>query len=69
MTNYTPVSSSNVEGVAYEDGDVYVKFLNGSEYKYEGVPASIYQELLNAPSVGSYLNSNIKGSYPYTRVA
>lgn len=67
--SYTPVSSSNVAAVGYEDSDLYVKFNNGSEYKYSGVPSSIYEQLLNAPSVGSFLNSNIKGSYNFERIA
>lgn len=69
MRNYTSVSSSNIEGVDHDGTDLYVKFLNGTEYKYSSVPAHVYQELLNAPSVGKYLNGNIKGTYNYEQVA
>lgn len=69
MRNYTPVDSSNVDGLDHEDSDLYVKFKNGSEYKYSGVPQSVYQDLLNAPSIGKYLNSNIKGTYSYEQIA
>jgi hypothetical protein len=35
-----PVSSSNIESIGYDEqnGQVYVRFLNGSLYVYKGVP-------------------------------
>lgn len=66
----TPVSSSNVAEIGYDEAtqEVYVRFLNGSLYVYKGVPSLEYQGLLNAPSVGSYLHRNFKNVYPYERV-
>ncbi len=66
----TPVSSSNVAEVGYneEKQEVYVRFLNGSLYVYKGVPKFEYEGLLNAPSIGSYLHRNYKNVYPYERV-
>lgn len=69
MVEYQDVESSNVAAVGHNMGDLYVKFKNGSEYKYDNVPESEYQALLSAASVGKYLNSNIKGSYSYTQIA
>ncbi len=65
-----PVSSSNVAEVGYEEQSqiVYVRFLNGSLYAYKGVPEHEFNELLNAPSVGSYLHKNYKNFYPYERI-
>jgi hypothetical protein len=63
-----PVSSSNVESVGYEAETVYVRFLNGSLYIYKGVPEFEYENLKNAPSVGSYLHRNFKNVYPYERI-
>jgi len=64
------VSSSNVEGIAYDDNSqtLFVKFLNTNVYAYKNVPKFEFDNLLIAPSVGSYLNRNIKGNYPYERV-
>ncbi len=66
----TPVSSSNVSEIGYneENQEVYVRFLNGSIYVYKGVPQFEFDGLLNAPSVGSYLHRNYKNVYPYERV-
>lgn len=65
-----PVSSSNIGSIGYDDQnqEVYVRFLNGSLYVYKGVPAHEYQNLMEAPSHGSYLNSNFKNVYPYERI-
>lgn len=66
-----PVESSNVESVGYDETEciIKVRFLNGGEYIYINVENPIiFEELLNAPSVGSYLNKNIKGIYPYEKI-
>lgn len=65
-----PVSSSNIESVGYseENQEVYVQFLNGSIYVYKGVPLHEYENLRDAPSLGSYLHRNYKNVYPYERI-
>ncbi len=69
MPDMQPVSSSNIAAVGYdaENQTVYVQFLNGSIYAYKGVPNHEFENLLTAPSVGSYLNRNFKNVYPYER--
>lgn len=66
----TPVSSSNISEIGYDDAtqEVYVRFLNGSLYVYKGVPQVEFDGLLNAPSIGSYLHRNFKNVFPYERV-
>lgn len=65
-----PVVSSNVESIGYDEGTqtLRVRFLSGSEYDYKNVPVMEFEQLKNAPSVGSYLNRNIKGNYAYEKV-
>lgn len=64
------VSSSNVDAVGYDpDGErLYVRFHSGDIYEYHGVPKDVYEDLLAAPSVGRFLNYEIKGRYSYSRV-
>jgi uncharacterized protein len=68
--NRTPVSSSNIASVGYEPNTMTleVEFKNGSVYQYFDVSESVYQEMMSAASVGSYLNQNIKNSYRYVQV-
>ncbi len=63
-----PVSSSNLAAVGYENGILHVRFNSGALYQYTGVPASIYQNLMNAASHGSYFAAHIRNVYPYRRI-
>lgn len=65
-----PVSSSNVQSVGYDESTetVHVLFLNGSLYAYRGVSQHVFEGLLHASSVGSYLHRNFKNVYPYERI-
>lgn len=65
-----PVSSSNIAELGYDEENeiVYVRFLNNTLYIYKGVSHVEYDNLFNAPSIGSYLNRNYKNVYPYERI-
>lgn len=64
------VESSNIEaiGYEYEDEILYIKYLNGSVYKFYKVPKQIYEEFLSAPSKGQFMNSRIKGAFSYVKM-
>jgi len=64
------VSSSTVSMVGYDESsqEAYVQFHNGGLYVYRGVPRHEYDNLLMAPSIGSYLHAYFKNVYPYERV-
>ena len=66
-----PVSSSNVQAIGYDEANqvLFVRFNNNTVYTYQGVPVSEFNGLQIAPSVGSYLDANIKkGPYPHQRL-
>lgn len=65
----TPVESSNIEKVGYNEEKLYVQFKGGSTYTYDKVPQAVYNTLMNAESKGKYLNKKVKGKYTYTRIA
>jgi hypothetical protein len=44
-------------------GTLMVTFASGRTYTHEMVPRDIYEELLEAPSAGSYYNVYIKGQF------
>jgi hypothetical protein len=68
--NRTPVTSSNVASVGYDLNTMTleVEFRNGSVYQYFDVSESVYQDLMSASSVGTYLNQTIKAIYRYVRI-
>lgn len=65
-----PVSSSNIFSVGYDSQSetLEVEFHKTGVYQYFGVPLHVYEGLVAAPSIGSYFNSHIKGSYAFVRV-
>ena len=70
LPDMLPVSSSNIESIGYDNDNeiVYIRFLNGSLYIYKGVPLHEFENLRDAPSLGSYLHRNYKNVYPYERI-
>lgn len=65
-----PVSSSNIAELGYDEENqiVYVRFSNNTLYIYKGVSRAEYDNLFNAPSIGSYLHRNYKNVYSYERI-
>lgn len=63
------VDSSNIEAIGYDDDgqELHVQFLSGACYVYHDVPRQIFDNLLQAPSKGSFLNREIKGIYRYSK--
>lgn len=66
-----PVQSSNVVAVGYDDGtnSLHVQFKGNTVYIYTGVPPEKFNALLQSDSKGKFINSNIKGSHPFTKAA
>ena len=65
-----PVDSSNIESIGYDAASkiLEVEFRNGSIYQYKGISQEIYNELMEADSVGSFLHRIIKNVYACERV-
>ncbi|NTU49802.1 MAG: DUF853 family protein [Desulfobulbaceae bacterium] len=63
------VTSSNVISVGYDPASetLEVEFKNGI-YQYYNVPQPIYEQMITAESVGTFLNVYIKPMYPFAKV-
>lgn len=64
------VYSSNVSRIAYEPStqEMVVAFTSGRSYAYEGVPEDVALRLTVAASVGTMLNQEVKGVYPFRKL-
>lgn len=64
------VASSNLDEVEYDEAvcRLTVSFKNGSAYAYANVPKSVYEQMLKADSVGSYLAKHIRDKYASVKV-
>ncbi|MFR5263994.1 KTSC domain-containing protein [Clostridium sp.] len=67
--NMISVISSNLIAVGYDETTMTlrIQFTNGT-YDYFNVPSNVYEQLMTAPSKGSYHNRFIKNSYSYKRI-
>lgn len=65
------VDSSSLNSVGYDAGSetLEVEFKNGGVYRYLEVPEDEWRSLRTAESKGSYLNTHIKPSYRYRKLA
>jgi hypothetical protein len=64
--NRQPVESSNLASVGYQPSTrmLEVEFMRGGVYRYSDVPQDVFDELIAAPSPGSYFAVHIKNTYP-----
>lgn len=56
------VESSSVRSVGYNAAtfELEVEFHSGRSYRYLKVPIAVYRLLLQAPSIGEFVNKQIK---------
>lgn len=66
--NRTPVKSSNIASIGWNEFVLQVEFNTGAVYEYMDVPYQIYLDLLNAESVGKHFNMFVKGEFSFTTI-
>lgn len=66
----TDVDSSMLTSVGYDEKKniLEVEFNHGGIYEYYDVEKEIYDDLMNADSLGRYFINNIKDDYDYGKV-
>ena len=64
------VDSTNIRSIGYEPetGTLEIEFLSGGIYQYFNVPQAVFEELMHAPSHGSYFHRHIKKQYKWIEV-
>jgi hypothetical protein len=65
------VESTALTTVGYDQDRelLQVEFRGRAIYHYFGVPAAVHQELLSAPSKGSYFNQAIRGRFAFCLIS
>lgn len=61
-----PVKSSVIAGVGFEKvgektGNMTIEFMSGKKYNFENIPCDLHEQMMAAPSIGSFFSRNIKG--------
>ncbi len=62
------MNSASVRSVGWSDGTLELEYVNGSIYQYVDVPQTTFAALLAAPSIGAYVNTDIKPYYDYREI-
>lgn len=64
------LKSTSLNAATYQDQSALLEleFRSGAIYRYSGVPAQTYQELLRAESKGGYFNQHIRNRFAYTKI-
>ena len=69
--NRVAVESSFLAAIGYDSDSsiLKVEFQDGDLYQYQNVPTNIYEEFMDAPSKGTYLNTRLKDpKYPHKKI-
>lgn len=64
----TPVKSSNIAKLGWNDGVLHVEFSNGGLFSYSGVTSQMYEELMRAGSIGSHFAKHIRTKHKGTKL-
>jgi hypothetical protein len=67
----TPVKSKSIVSVGYaaETATLEIEFQGGRVYHYLNVPSAAHRLLLQAPSLGTFLNRHIRTHFTAVRVS
>lgn len=63
----TPVKSSNIEAIGHHGGDLHVRFVGGTTYRYKGVPVDLHSQMLEAESVGGFFRDKVRGKFVHVK--
>jgi len=71
MSKMKSVTSSNIKEVGYNERaeKLVVRFTSGELYVYLAVPEFVYKQFMSASSLGSFLNSDIKGNFATKKIS
>ena len=64
------VVSSVIASVGYSEEALLldIEFRRGDIYRYDQVPSSVYEKLMEADSKGTYFNAYIKHAFAYKKI-
>ena len=62
--------SANINRISYypDTKTLEVKFKNGAIYQYDDVSEKLWEQAQKAPSIGIFMNQNIKGVHSFKKL-
>lgn len=64
------LESAAISDIRYDKdrAKLFVRFLDGDEYVYVGVPGEVHRSFLDADSKGQFFAYEIRDQYPYNKL-
>lgn len=64
------VESTAIQDIRYDEqrSKLFVRFNDGDEYVYVGVPGEVHRSFVEADSKGRFFAYEIRDKYPYNRL-
>jgi lysyl-tRNA synthetase class 2 len=65
----TPESTA-IRAIRYDESRqrLLVRFIDGDEYAYVGVPGEVHRSFADAESKGRFFAEQVRGKYPYNKL-
>lgn len=63
-----PVKSSTIQAIGWNGDCLYVRFISGGTYSYDGVLLGEYVNFMEAQSKGEFFETFIKGTYVFKKM-
>jgi hypothetical protein len=62
--------SANILKIAFDDKQETfdITFLDEKTYRYFDVPRELFDEAIKSPSIGAFINRNLKGAFRYAYI-
>lgn len=64
----TPVKSSNIKSVGFDNNTLEIEFHSGGIYQYFDVPTEVYHLFMNSSSKGRYFDQFIKNRFRWIEI-
>ncbi|MFZ3005315.1 MAG: KTSC domain-containing protein [Phenylobacterium sp.] len=64
------IESAAISDIRYDEdrAKLFVRFLDGDEYVYVGVPGEVHRSFIDADSKGRFFAYEIRDQYPYNKL-
>ncbi|MDO8800318.1 KTSC domain-containing protein [Phenylobacterium sp.] len=64
------LESAAISDIRYDEdrAKLFVRFLDGDEYVYVGVPGEVHRSFVDADSKGRFFAYEIRDQYPYNKL-
>jgi lysyl-tRNA synthetase class 2 len=64
------VESEAISDIDYDEvrAKLFVRFIDGDQYVYVGVPGEVHRSFVDAESKGRFFAAEIRDQYPYNKL-